>query len=119
MALTKKKKIVLIAVPVLAVFIADIVLTTVYFCTQNEALDFVEIPVVRLDEKYLSTVENNGNYLGHPDLVLTDDGTLYCAYPAGHGKGDKASTTAAAGQTYQTLFPTAGKNRRKRPPFTT
>ena len=86
--LTKKKKIVLIAVPVLAVFIAAIVLTTVYFCTQNEALDFVEIPVVRLDEKYLSTVENNGNYLGHPDLVLADDGTLYCAYPAGHGKGD-------------------------------
>ena len=43
--LTKKKKIVLIAVPVLAVFIAAIVLTTVYFCTQNEALDFVEIPV--------------------------------------------------------------------------
>ena len=61
LALTKKKKIVLIAVPVLAVFIAAIVLTTVYFCTQNEALDFVEIPVVRLDEKYISTVENNGN----------------------------------------------------------
>lgn len=86
--MTKKKKIVLITVPVLAVFIAAIVLTTVYFCTMNEALDYVEIPVKRLDSRFTSTVANTGSYLGHPDLVLADDSTLLCAYPAGHGKGD-------------------------------
>ena len=88
MTLTKKKKTVLIAVPLLAVIIAAIVLTTVYFCTQNDALDFVEIPVYTLADEYKSTISDTGEYLGHPDFVLADDGSLFCAYPAGHGKGD-------------------------------
>ena len=95
LALTKSKKVLLIAIPLLAVIIAATVLTSVYFTTRNNALDFVEISVVTLDEKYLSTVDNTGDYLGHPDLVLADDGTLFCAYPAGHGKGEvimKSST---------------------------
>lgn len=88
MVLTKKKTTVLISATVAAVLIAAIILTTVYFCTRNDALDFVEIPIKYPDAKYLSVVDKNDGYLGHPDLVLADDGTLLCAYPAGHGKGD-------------------------------
>lgn len=88
MTLGRKKLTILISAIVAAVLIAAIVLTTVYFCTQNEALDFVEIPVKYLDAKYQSVVDKTDGYLGHPDVVLADDGTLYCAYPAGHGKGD-------------------------------
>ena len=88
MTLGRKKLTILISAIVAAVLIAAIVLTTVYFCTQNEALDFVEIPVKYLDAKYQSVVDKTDSYLGHPDLVSTDDGALLCAYPAGHGKGD-------------------------------
>lgn len=88
MALTKKHWTILISAVVAAVLIAAIVLTTVYFCTQNDALDFVEIPVKFLDGKYTSTISKTDSYLGHPDFVLADDETLFCAYPAGHGKGD-------------------------------
>ena len=85
-----KKKIVMISVSVLLILaiITAVVLTTVYFCTQKDALDFVEIPVVTLADGYKSTISDTGEYLGHPDFVLADDGSLYCAYPAGHGKGD-------------------------------
>lgn len=86
--MTRNKKIILIAVPVVIVLIAAIILTTVYFCTMNDALSFVEIPVVTLSDNYKSTIDKKDSYLGHPDIVMADDGTLFCAYPAGHGKGD-------------------------------
>ena len=87
LALSKKKTLAIV-LPVLIVLIAAITLMSVYFGTRKDALDYVEIPVVRLDSSYLSTIDNTGNYLGHPDVALADDGTLFCTYPAGHGKGD-------------------------------
>lgn len=85
----------LITIPVALILIATIVLTTVFFCTQNDALEFIDIPVKFLDDGFLSTVDDTGDYLGHPDLVLADDGTLFCAYPAGHGKGEVIMKTSS------------------------
>lgn len=88
MTVTKKTGIAIISAVVAVILIAAIVLTTVYLCTRNDALDFVEIPLSTLREERFSEVDKTGDYLGHPDLVLANDGTLYCAYPAGHGKGE-------------------------------
>lgn len=85
----------LITIPVALILIATIVLTTVFFYTQNDALEFIDIPVKFLDDGFLSTVDDTGDYLGHPDLVLADDGTLFCAYPAGHGKGEVIMKTSS------------------------
>lgn len=85
----------MITIPVALILIAAIVLTTVFFCTQNDALEFIDIPVKFLDDGFLSTVDDTGDYLGHPDLVLADDGTLFCAYPAGHGKGEVIMKTSS------------------------
>ena len=68
---------------------------SVFFCTQNDALEFIDIPVKFLDDGFLSTVDDTGDYLGHPDLILADDGTLFCAYPAGHGKGEVIMKTSS------------------------
>lgn len=95
MTLSRNKKIALITIPVALILIAAIVLTTVFFCTQNDALEFIDIPVKFLDDGFLSTVDDTGDYLGHPDLVLADDGTLFCAYPAGHGKGEVIMKTSS------------------------
>jgi hypothetical protein len=38
------------------------------------------------DRQFLVDKEE-GQYLGHPDSVLLDDGTIYTFYPKGHGKG--------------------------------
>ena len=95
MTLSRNKKIALITIPVALILIATIVLTTVFFCTQNDALEFIDIPVKFLDDGFLSTVDDTGDYLGHPDLALADDGTLFCAYPAGHGKGEVIMKTSS------------------------
>ena len=65
---------------------------------ENGAGDYT-IPLVRLDVmpentpeelKYLyefSVVDNELDYLGHPDSVLLKDGSILDVYPSGHGKG--------------------------------
>ncbi|MBR7179761.1 MAG: Ig-like domain-containing protein, partial [Oscillospiraceae bacterium] len=44
-----------------------------------------------MPEKYLSTIERapgtDRQYLGQPDMILTETGRLIMAYPVGHGKG--------------------------------
>lgn len=66
--------------------------------SKNGAGDY-SIPMVRLDVmpeytpdelKYLyelSVVDNELDYLGHPDAVLLKDGSILDVYPSGHGKG--------------------------------
>ena len=65
---------------------------------ENGAGDYT-IPMVRLDVmpqdtpeelKYLyeiSVVDNELDYLGHPDAILLKDGSILDVYPSGHGKG--------------------------------
>ena len=65
---------------------------------KNGAGDYT-IPMVRLDVmpqdtpdelKYLyeiSVVDNELDYLGHPDAILLKDGSILDVYPSGHGKG--------------------------------
>lgn len=38
-------------------------------------------------ERQIMTDRGPGQYLGHPDSVLLDDGTIYTMYPKGHGIG--------------------------------
>lgn len=49
------------------------------------------IPLVDLDDRAdLQTIvdKHKVQYLGHPTTVLLEDGqTMYCVYPAGHGRG--------------------------------
>ena len=44
-----------------------------------------------MPEKYLSDIEKapytDRQYLGQPDMILTETGRLIMAYPVGHGKG--------------------------------
>lgn len=66
--------------------------------SKNGAGDY-SIPLVRLDVmpentpdklKYLydfSVVDNELDYLGHPDAILFKDGRILQVYPSGHGKG--------------------------------
>ena len=87
-SVSRKKKIIIIiaAIALIAALVSGILLG-VYFGTKKDALDYSELKVIRLDEKYTSVVNKASYYLGHPDIVETSDGTLITAYPAGHGKG--------------------------------
>lgn len=79
---------------------------------QNGAGDYT-IPLVRLDVmpentteelKYLyefSVVDNELDYLGHPDAILLKDGSILDFYPSGHGKGAiRSSISRDGGVTY-------------------
>lgn len=79
---------------------------------QNGAGDY-SIPLIRLDVmpdntpeelKYLyefSIVDNELDYLGHPDAVLLKDGSILDVYPSGHGKGAiRSSISRDGGVTY-------------------
>ena len=83
----KKKIIIAIAAIALIAALVSGILLGIYFGTRKDALDYSELKVIRLDEKYTSVVNKAYYYLGHPDLVETADGTLITAYPAGHGVG--------------------------------
>ena len=83
----KKKIIIAIAAIALIAALVSGILLGVYFGTRKDALDYSELKVIRLDEKYTSDVYRAYYYLGHPDLVEAADGTLITAYPAGHGVG--------------------------------
>ena len=80
--------------------------------SKNVAGDY-SIPMVRLDVmpegipdelKYLfelSVVDNELDYLGHPDAVLLKDGSILDVYPSGHGKGAiRSSISHDGGVTY-------------------
>ncbi len=80
--------------------------------SENGAGDY-SIPMVRLDVmpegtpdelKYLyelSVVDNELDYLGHPDAVLLKDGSILDVYPSGHGKGAiRSSISRDGGVTY-------------------
>ncbi len=83
--MSKTKKIITaIVVPVL---IIGIILLCVHLFTLKNVKTFLEIPIDRLNSEYTSVIDKQNTYLGHPDLVLTDDGKLLTFYPSGHGKG--------------------------------
>ena len=84
----KKKIIIAIAAIALIAALTSGILLGVYFGTRKDALDYSELKVIRLDEKYTSVVNKAYYYLGHPDLVETADGTLITAYPAGRRRCD-------------------------------
>lgn len=75
---------------------------------QNGARDYT-IPLIRLDVmpdntpeelKYLydfSIVDNELDYLGHPDAILLKDGSILNVYPSGHGKGAIRSSISRDG----------------------
>ena len=50
-----------------------------------------QLETIKLDDKYLTVIEKKPNtkrqYLGQPDLVLTQTNRLISVYPQGHGKG--------------------------------
>ena len=78
------------------------------FKPKNGAGDY-SIPLVRLDLvpentpedlKYLydfSVVDNELDYLGHPDAILFKDGRILQVYPSGHGKGAVRSRISTDG----------------------
>ena len=81
---------VVVIVLVCLVFAASVVLVGLYFGTQQDPLDLMEVPVKELPVSYRTTVARTGEYLGHPDLVMTADGSgeLIVVYPEGHGRGN-------------------------------
>ena len=90
----KKLLISLIAILTAGVVLA-IVLVPVHYATLNEPEDFIGIPVVRLPNDTMSTVEKSGTYIAHPDSVWVEDpsspmGKIIVMYPLGHGKGELA-----------------------------
>lgn len=71
------------------------------------------VPQIVLPPKYLGNVEgpapegSERQYLGQPDMILLDDGTLVTAFPAGHGCGPlilKKSTDR--GETWEEITDT-------------
>ena len=69
------------------------------------AIKYVDLSEDR-DNQFLVDKEE-GQYLGHPDSVLLEDGTIYTFYPKGHGKGPiimKKSTDG--GRTWGHRLPT-------------
>lgn len=82
----KKVIISLICLATVAV-LAGVVCLSVFLATRVTMDDVVDVPVYQLDKKYLSIVDKDNTYLGHPDLVRTDSGRLIVVYPSGHGKG--------------------------------
>ena len=84
-----RKKILIAVVGVaILIVITGLTLLSVWLATRKDALDLIGIPVIEIDESRTSVVDKTDDYLGHPDLVLTQEGKLIAAYPAGHGKGE-------------------------------
>lgn len=57
----------------------------------NSILLHYTIPCIDLScdiKKQFLTDRENGQYLGHPDSILLNNGTIYVFYPKGHGKGE-------------------------------
>lgn len=77
----------IIKVSVILIVIVILLLLSLHLFTLQSVKENIEIPISRLDSNYLSTVDKQFKYLGHPDLVLTNDNTLLTFYPSGHGKG--------------------------------
>ncbi len=79
---------------------------------KNGAGDYT-IPCIRLDDKpanlpkeleYLfdfQVIDNEFEYLGHPDSILLKDGSIMTVYPSGHGKGAiRGRISSDGGLTY-------------------
>ncbi|MBQ8944431.1 MAG: hypothetical protein IJ050_08015, partial [Clostridia bacterium] len=60
-----------------------------------------------IDEKYaslyeLTTIDDQLNYLGHPDSVLLKNGEILTVFPSSHGKGAiRARISADGGVSYR------------------
>ncbi len=54
---------------------------------RKKAASFLELPYTADLSDRQVVVDRQATYLGHPDLVETDDGRLIVAYPSGHGRG--------------------------------
>lgn len=96
----------------------------------NGAGDY-SVPLVRLDVmpkntpedlKYLydfQVVDNELDYLGHPDSILFKDGRILTVYPSGHGKGAiRGRISTDGGLTYPDSIdnqPESWKNSRETP----
>lgn len=77
----------LIAIVCVIVVLAA-VLVGLYFGTQQDPLDLIEIPVYEVSVDFRTTVARTNGYLGHPDLALTPSGEMIVVYPEGHGRGN-------------------------------
>ena len=77
----------LIAIVCVIVVLAT-VLVGLYFGTQQDPLDLIEIPVYEVSVDFRTTVARTNGYLGHPDLALTPSGEMIVVYPEGHGRGN-------------------------------
>lgn len=83
----KRGLLIIVTVLILAAVAASVAVGAVYTATQVDIAEIVEIPIIRLDEKYKNDVYRVNKYSGHPDLVLNGGGELITVFPEGHGKG--------------------------------
>lgn len=96
----------------------------------NGAADYT-VPLIRLDEKpencpaglnylyELSTVDDELDYLGHPDSVLLKNGDIFTVFPSSHGKGAlRCRVSSDGGVSYAEKaepLPESWKNSRETP----
>ncbi len=70
----------------------------------------VGIPIIDLSndtERQIITDREENQYIGHPDLVLLDDGTIFTVYPKGHGQGPIIlKRSINGGKTWSNRLPT-------------
>lgn len=73
--------------------------------SEIRSIEYIDLS---LDKTRQSLVERKENqYLGHPDSVLLDDGTIYVFYPEGHGKGAIVMKKSLdGGKTWSERLPT-------------
>lgn len=89
MSMTRKKKIIVAVIAVsVVIVVVGVTLLGIYLGTRKDALDYVGLPTAELNGNYYSVIDKEDYYLGHPDLVYTNEGKLLIAYPLGHGKGE-------------------------------
>lgn len=86
------KKVITVTVSVL--LLCAIILGVVYVLSIKDAMNYIDVPIVKIHKKDLSIVDKTNGYLAHPDLVMTDAGKLICMYPSGHGKGAIVTKTS-------------------------
>ncbi len=101
---TKTKKILITSAVVVAAIgiLLTVILVSLYFTTQVDFSEIIEVPIYTLDGKYTTVAYKVDSYSGHPDLVCTGDGELITMFPEGHGKGAIITETSSDfGRTWE------------------
>lgn len=98
MSVKKKILISVIAVLSLAVILV-VILVPLHFTgvSFSDPKEGIGIPIVSLADigGTRTVVDKDGNYLAHPDMLLTPDGDLLVTFTQGHGKGPLAMRKSA------------------------